>query len=112
MFITLYFPSASQALIDWYNEHFETLGPVRNMEPMIQLASRIDVGEELPMIRAETLVCHASKDGNAPVSAGRDVAAAIEGARFFEFDSANHIPLGDEPDWPALQREIGAFLRS
>ena len=31
MFITLYFPSASQELIDWHNEHFATLGPVKNM---------------------------------------------------------------------------------
>ena len=112
MFITLYFPSASQGLIDWHNEHFETLGPVRNMEPMIELASLIDVRDELQEIRAETLVCHAGKDGNAPVAAGRQVAEAISGARFIEFESANHVPLGDEPAWPALQREIGAFLRS
>jgi pimeloyl-ACP methyl ester carboxylesterase/AraC-like DNA-binding protein len=112
MFITLYFPSASQALINWHNEHFETLGPVRNMEPMIELASRIDVREELGRISAETLVMHASKDGNAPVAAGRAVADAIAGARFIEFESANHVPLGDEPAWPVLQREIRGFLRS
>ena len=112
MFITLYFPSASQELIDWHNDHFETLGPVRNMEPMIELASRIDVRAELPKIRAETLVCHADKDGNAPVAAGAGVAEAIAGARFYQFDSANHVPLSDEPAWPALQREISAFLRS
>jgi pimeloyl-ACP methyl ester carboxylesterase/AraC-like DNA-binding protein len=112
MFITLYFPSASQELIDWHNEHFAVLGPVRNMEPMIQLASRIDVRDELANINAETLVCHAAMDGNAPVAAGRQVAEAIKGARFHEFDSANHVPLGDEPAWPSLQREIAGFLRS
>ncbi|HJS40293.1 MAG TPA: alpha/beta fold hydrolase [Sphingomicrobium sp.] len=112
MFITLYFPSASQKLIDWHNEHFATLGPVKNMEPMIELASRIDVRDELRNIRAETLVCHGDKDGNAPLVAGREVADAIAGARFFEFDGANHVPLGDEPAWPILKREIGAFLRS
>ena len=112
MFITLYFPSASQELIDWHNQHFETLGPVRNMEPMIELASRIDVRGELGKIRAETLVCHGDKDGNAPPGAGKEVAESIPGARFFEFDSANHVPLGDEPAWPVLQREIFAVLRS
>jgi pimeloyl-ACP methyl ester carboxylesterase len=112
MFITLYFPSASQQLIDWHNQHFETLGPVRNMEPMIELASLIDVRDELKNIRAETLVLHGDKDGNAPVAAGKAVAEGISGARFVEFDSANHVPLADEPAWPALQREIGAFLRS
>jgi pimeloyl-ACP methyl ester carboxylesterase/AraC-like DNA-binding protein len=110
MFITLYFPSASQTLIDWHNEHFETLGPVKNMEPMIQLASRIDIREELAMIGADTLVCHAAMDGNAPVVAGQQIADAIRSARFFEFDSANHVPLGDEPAWPDLQREIRRFM--
>ena len=112
MFITLYFPSADQGLIDWHNEHFEELGPVKNMEPMIELASRIDVRGELADIRAKTLVLHASMDGNAPAAAGRQVADAIAGARFVEFESANHVPLGDEPAWPALQREISGFLRS
>jgi len=112
MFITLYFPSASQELIDWHNEHFETLGPVKNMEPMIELASRIDVREDLRRIRAETLVMHADKDGNAPPAAGKEVAAAIQGARFVEFDSANHVPLGDEPAWAGIQREMREFLKS
>ena len=112
MFITLYFPSASEPLIAWHNEMFEILGPVRNLEPMIQLAARIDVRAELANIRAETLVLHGNRDGNAPFEVGKQVAAAIAGARFVEIDSANHIPLGDEPAWPVLQREIRGFLRS
>jgi pimeloyl-ACP methyl ester carboxylesterase len=112
MFITLYFPSASQELIDWHNEHFQTLGPVKNMEPMIELASRIDVRNELGRIEAETLVLHADRDGNAPSGAGRQVADGIKGARFVEIDSANHVPLGDEPAWPVIQREMRAFLRA
>jgi pimeloyl-ACP methyl ester carboxylesterase len=72
----------------------------------------IDVRDELRNIRAETLVLHGDKDGNAPVAAGKAVAEGIAGARFIEFDSANHVPLADEPAWPGLQREIGAFLRS
>src|SRR5690606_37355268 len=82
MFIMLYFPSASQELIDWHNRQFELLGPVRNMEPTIDLVSRIDVRDALKAVRAPTLVCHASLDGNAPLAAGRDVANAIPGARF------------------------------
>ena len=112
MFITLYFPSASPQLIAWHNEHFETLGPVRNMEPMIELASRIDVRGELANVRAETLVCHARLDGNAPVSVGREVADGIAGARFVELDSANHVLLGDEPAWPVFTSELRGFLQS
>jgi pimeloyl-ACP methyl ester carboxylesterase/AraC-like DNA-binding protein len=110
MFITLYFPSASPELIAWHNEFFETLGPVRNMEPMIDLASNIDVRDELANVRAPTLVCHARQDGNAMLHVGKQVADGIAGARFVELDSANHILLGDEPAWPVFIREMRAFL--
>jgi pimeloyl-ACP methyl ester carboxylesterase len=110
MFITLYFPSASQELIDWHNEQFQTLGPVPNMLKMIELASWFDVRDELAKVKAETLVCHARQDGNAPVAVGKQVADAIKGARFVELDSANHVLLGDEPAWGEFTRELRAFL--
>ena len=110
VFITLYFPSAGQDVIDFHNEHFQTLGPVPNMMRMIELASWIDVREELGKVRAPTLVCHARLDGNAPLSAGRQVAERIAGSRFVEVDSANHILLGDEPAWGDFVREFRWFL--
>ncbi len=112
MFITLYFPSADQPLIDWHNEHFNTLGPVPSMQKIIDVASWIDVRDELAKVKARTLVVHADKDGNAPVEAGRQVAQGIKGARFVEIESANHVLLGDEPAWPAFTRELRAFLNT
>jgi pimeloyl-ACP methyl ester carboxylesterase/AraC-like DNA-binding protein len=112
MFITLYFPSAGQDLIDWHNELFQTLGPVPNMQRMIEVAAWIDVRDELAKVQAPTLVCHAKSDGNAPLEVGRQVADGIHGARFVELDSANHVLLGDEPAWPAFTRELRAFLSS
>lgn len=111
MFITLYFPSASDELIDFHNEHFQTLGTVPSMERMIDLVSRIDVRADLSKVRAPTLVFHATKDGNAPLEAGRKVAEGIEGAQFIELDSANHVLLRDEPAWAQFTREARAFLR-
>jgi pimeloyl-ACP methyl ester carboxylesterase/AraC-like DNA-binding protein len=110
MFITLYFPSASQALINWHNELFETLGPVPNMTRMIELAAHIDVRSELKAIRAPTLVCHSRQDANAPIAVGRQVAEEVKDARFVELDGANHILLADEPAWPAFVKEMRAFL--
>ncbi|MFL6731840.1 MAG: alpha/beta fold hydrolase [Sphingomicrobium sp.] len=110
MFITLYFPSASEELIAWHNEHFQTLGPVPNMQKMIEVAAWIDVRDELANIRAPTLVFHADKDGNAPMSVGRQVSESIPNARFIELDSANHVLLGDEAAWPVFAREVRAFL--
>jgi pimeloyl-ACP methyl ester carboxylesterase/AraC-like DNA-binding protein len=110
MFITLYFPSASQPLIDWHNALFQTLGPVPNMQRMIEVAAWIDVREELTKIVAPTLVCHARSDGNAPLPVGYEVADGIAGSRFVELDSANHVLLSGEPAWPVFTRELRAFL--
>ena len=112
MFITLYFPSANQELIDWHNELFATLGPVPSMDRMIQLASEIDVRDELANVQAPTLVAHGRLDGNAPIAAGQEVAAGIPDSRFVELDSANHIILGNEPAWGELTREMRAFLKA
>jgi pimeloyl-ACP methyl ester carboxylesterase len=110
MFITLYFPSASQKLIDWHNELFQTLGPVPNMQRMIEVAAWLDVRDELTKITAPTLVCHARNDGNAPMSVGQQVAEGIANARFVELDSANHVLLGDEPAWPVFVKALRGFL--
>jgi pimeloyl-ACP methyl ester carboxylesterase len=110
MFITLYYPSASQALIDWHNEHFQRLGPAKNMEPVIDLVSRIDIRDELAKIRAPTLMFHCRLDGNVPLVAGKQAAEGIADARFVELDSANHFVLEDEPAWQVITREMRAFL--
>jgi pimeloyl-ACP methyl ester carboxylesterase len=110
MFLTLYFPTADQELIDWHNRHFDEFGPTERLMQMIELAADIDVRGELSKIGAETLVCHASKDGNAPIAAGRAVAEGISGARFVELDSPNHILLGNEPAWPVFVKEMRRFL--
>jgi pimeloyl-ACP methyl ester carboxylesterase len=110
MFITLYFPSASDQLIAWHNEHFATLGPVANMLQMIDLASWMDVRSEVARIAAPTLIFHSRQDGNAPLHAGRWVSEQIAGSQFVELDSANHILLADEPAWPLFCRQAREFL--
>ena len=110
MFITLYFPSADQNIIDFHNEHFQTLGQVPNMTRMIEIASLLDVREELAKVRCPTLVCHSKLDGNAPITAGQAVADGIADSRFVELDGANHILLGDEPAWHEFVGEFRRFL--
>jgi pimeloyl-ACP methyl ester carboxylesterase len=110
MFITLYYPSASQEIIDWHNENFQKLGPAKNMEPVIDLVSRIDIRGELAKIRAPALFFHCRIDGNVPLVAGKQAAEGISNARFVELESPNHILLQFEPAWPVLVREMRAFL--
>ena len=110
MFITLYYPSASQEIIDWHNEHFNDFGPVTNIDPTIDLVSRIDIRGELHRIRAPTLFFHSRLDGNVPLAAGRQAAEGVAGSGFVELDSANHFILADEPAWEVLASQMRAFL--
>jgi pimeloyl-ACP methyl ester carboxylesterase/AraC-like DNA-binding protein len=112
MYLTLYFPDASPEIIKWHNDHFEELGPVPNLQHMIEIAAHIDVRDRLEQVRCETLVCHSRQDGNATLPVGREMAERIPGARLVEFDGANHLLLGDEPAWPLFTRELRAFLRT
>ena len=110
MFITLYYPSASQELIDWHNAHFAELGPAANTDPMIELVSRIDIRDELSKVRAPALVFNGRLDGNVPLAAGRQLADGIAGSRFIELDTANHFVLDDEPAWQVVASEMRDFL--
>ena len=81
-----------------------------DVEPVIDLVSRIDIRGELDKIRAPALFFHSRLNGNVPLAAGRQAAEAIAGARFVELDSANHFVLADEPGWQVITREMRAFL--
>ena len=61
-----------------------------------------------PQIEARTLVIHASGDAAIPVSAGRDLAATIPGARF-EIVEGGHMP-GDAGQARRVRELTAAFL--
>jgi pimeloyl-ACP methyl ester carboxylesterase len=85
-----------------YDRCFYPTGSARQM--MAILASG-DRSEELGRITAPTLVIHGEADRLVPVRAGRDVAAAIPGARLEIIEGMGH----DLPPqlWPRLIESIG-----
>ncbi|NWG90952.1 MAG: hypothetical protein HXY21_00380, partial [Parvularculaceae bacterium] len=42
--------------------------------------------------------------------AGRELAAGIQGARFLQLETRNHLLPEADPEWPRLLDEIRAFL--
>jgi pimeloyl-ACP methyl ester carboxylesterase len=62
------------------------------------------------MVRAPTLVLHASGDAAIPFDQGRQLAALVPGARFVSLESRNHILLEDEPAWGRFCEEVRRFL--
>ena len=70
----------------------------------------IDATASAPRVACPTLVCHARRDRRISFEAGRELAAAIPGARFVPLDSENHILLGQEPAFGHLFEELRSFL--
>jgi pimeloyl-ACP methyl ester carboxylesterase/DNA-binding SARP family transcriptional activator len=71
---------------------------------------RMDVRDALPLVRAPTLVIHATGDVTDPVERARDMAARIPDATIVELDSKDHlIWLSDARE--QLVDEIEAFVR-
>jgi eukaryotic-like serine/threonine-protein kinase len=63
---------------------------------MLKLDAQLDLRGVLPLVRVPTLALHRTGDRAVPVAAGRDLAAAIAGARFVELPGIDHMPfLGD-----------------
>jgi pimeloyl-ACP methyl ester carboxylesterase len=57
-----------------------------------------------------TIVFHADRDRVIPAEEGRILASEIPGARFIPLNTANHVPLAEEPAWGVFLEELGAFL--
>lgn len=74
------------------------------------VAGDIDVTQLAPLVRAPTLVMHASGEGVVPFDEGRELAALIPGARFIPLESRNHILMEDEPAWARFVQELRNFL--
>jgi len=71
----------------------------------------LDVRGLLPQLRCPTLVMHCEGDGVVAVERGRELAAAIAGARFESLPSRNHIPLAGEPAFERFCALVGDFVR-
>ena len=57
-----------------------------------------------------TIVFHGDRDRVIPAEEGRILASEIPGARFIPLNTANHVPLAEEPAWGVFLEELGAFL--
>src|SRR5919201_1734113 len=68
----------------------------------------VDVREELPRVQARTLVLHRRDDRAISYELGRELAAAVPGARLFTLAGSQHLPWrGDPADVVAA---VGGFL--
>jgi pimeloyl-ACP methyl ester carboxylesterase len=71
----------------------------------------LDVRALAPRVACPTLVLHASGDAMVPIERGRDLAAAIPGARFETLATRNHIPLEGDPGFERFCELVTGFVR-
>lgn len=62
---------------------------------LLEMNLRIDARALLPAVAAPTAVVHATRDAVIDAGNGRYLAAHIPGARLFEVDGADHVPVFD-----------------
>lgn len=74
-----------------------------------QAISRLDARAEAPRVTAPTLVVHATGDTVQPFTQGQALARAIPDAEFLALESANHIPLPQDPAWTRMMDAVDRF---
>lgn len=68
----------------------------------------VDIGDDLPKVQAPTLVLHRRDDRTIPYDLGRELAAAVPGARLFTLAGSQHLPW--RGDAAAVVAAVGEFL--
>ena len=110
VFTCRFIPRATPAHEAWFDELQRVSTSPENAARLMEADDAIDVRTLLPQVRVPTLVVHCDDDRVALPEQGRQLAAAIPGARYVSLPSANHLPLDTEPAWPVLLEELGVFL--
>jgi DNA-binding winged helix-turn-helix (wHTH) protein/pimeloyl-ACP methyl ester carboxylesterase len=110
MFTSSFVPDGTAEQIAWFNELQRVSTSRANAVRLRSAFGDIDVVELASRVRAPALVLHSTDDRVVQFSAGRELAAAIPGARFVPIESRNHLILEHEPAWPRYMDTILTFL--
>jgi class 3 adenylate cyclase/pimeloyl-ACP methyl ester carboxylesterase len=110
MFAMHLMPEATKEYVDTFNElQRRTTSPEMACR-YLEATGEIDVTSLAAQVTAPTLVLHARGDLQVPFEAGRQLAAAIPGARFVALQGRNHLLTAAEPATARFFEEIELFL--
>ncbi len=86
----------------WHQRYERLSATPESLLDLLDLTFEMDVREILPEVAVPTLVIHRTGDRIVPVERGREVAAAVPGARLVEQVGTDHFPYaGDMAGWLA-----------
>lgn len=103
-------PDATPEQREAMNEQQRRSCDGRRAAAIFRARSQLDVRPLLPQLRCPTLVMHCDADAMVGVELGRELAAAIPGARFEALRSRNHIPLPGEPAFERFCEALTDFV--
>jgi len=106
--VDVFIPDAEPSVRQWFSQNLREVYDSDLAMPFFDMNARLDATDLFPKVRVPTLVMHRKGDRNVPFHVGREVAAAIPGARFVQLEVNMHLlMLGDvEP----IIRGIAEFL--
>lgn len=100
--------ASDPAYVQWFAKYERLSASPSDVINLQRMNREIDVRHVLPAVRVPTLVVHRRDDVRIRVSAGRELAELIPGARYIELPGTDHIPWTS--DQQSLVREIREFM--
>jgi pimeloyl-ACP methyl ester carboxylesterase len=110
MFAMHLMPDATKEQVDSFNELQRRTTSPELAGRYLEATGEIDVTEFAGKVTAPALVLHARGDLQVPFEAGRQLAAAIPGARFVALQGRNHMLMEGEPAALRFFEELDLFL--
>lgn len=99
-------PEQVSAFVEMLRASISPDGAVANRRAI----SLLDASDYAARVTAPTLVAHARNDAMQPVAQAQMMARTIPNARFLALESANHVPLPQDPAWEMLMSSVDQFL--
>ncbi len=103
-------PDGSPEQVAALNEQQRRSCGGRHAAALFRSRLALDVRAEVANVRCPTLVLHAQGDCAVHVERGRELAAAIPGARLETLHTRNHVPLAGEPAFDRFCELVTAFV--
>jgi class 3 adenylate cyclase/pimeloyl-ACP methyl ester carboxylesterase len=110
LWTAVFMPEADAAMISWFNELQRVSGSADTVLALISSIAKVDVRDQLPLLKVPTLVAHARGDRAVSFEGGREIASSIPNARFLPLESNNHFLLPGEPANDVLLKGVIDFI--
>ena len=109
-FATLFVPDAVEEQLAAFDDLQRSSTSARNAALFLDAFNNLEAIENASKVRAKTLVVHARKETEVPVSQAHLIAKLIPGAKLVTLESRNHILGRQEPGWQRFLEEIDKFI--